>query len=187
MGLYACQGEQATAERLAFEVVDSLLSPVDTAKAAGICLRPPLGFISVPDSMLGLIQSRLSAAVGGREGVTLARAYIDPRRSSGIMLSTIRGLRLDGDTSAFVNKYRQSLIAAYGQDHVQVGDYRVNTVYVKNYLVMDTLAVRFQLIGFPPAGDAVELLYVAPRIIYPELVKSFESSIGTIKPVAKGG
>jgi hypothetical protein len=63
----------------------------------------------------------------------------------------------------------------------------VNDVYVRNYLVTDSTHVRFQLLCLSQGDDALELVYFASRQSYPIMVRAFESSIGTIEVLRKGG
>lgn len=187
VALYSCESEQATAEHLAFEVVDSLLGPVQQMSAASLSFRPPLGFLPVPDSLLQPLQEELTNQVGNREGIELKHAYIDQDRGAGLLVSLIPGLRRSGDTATFVGKYRQSLARQYGAQNVKAGDFWVDNVYVKNFLVTDSVHVRIQLLCLSDEGDAAELQYVAPRVIYPDIVKTFESSIGSLNSLKGGG
>lgn len=179
--------DKATARQLNFDVVDSLLGPVYEVKSAGKSFHPPIGFVPIPDSLFAILREKFTQEVGPEGTVDFIQFFFDQRHSAGLIVSTIRGLSLSGDTATFVENYRQSLVDIYGEDHVTAGDYWVDSIYVKNFLVTDSLHVRFQLLCLSLEGDALELQYVAPRAVYPGMIKLLESSIGTLKPMQQGG
>lgn len=183
----ACSDEKATAEHLAFEVVDSLLGPVKQLNPQGMNFRPPVGFIAIPDSLVPRMEATLTARIPNREGIELRLAYVNPQYSAGLMASLIPSLPDIADTNAFVPGYRERLLRTYGAANVTIGDYWVDSVYVQNYLVTDSAEVRIQLVCMMSGGTAVELQYIAPRGAYPILLKAFESSIGTLSSRKGGG
>ena len=179
--------EEATARQLSFEVTDSLLGPVYEVQSAGKSFRPPVGFVPIPDSLLGILREKFTREVSPEGKIDFVQFFFDQQHSAGLIVSTVRGLNLTADTAAFVSRYRQAILAEYGEDHVTAGDYWVDSVYVKNFLVTDSAQVRFQLLCLSLEGDALELQYVVPRAVYPEVLKSLESSIGSLKPICQGG
>ena len=106
---------------------------------------------------------------------------------AGVMAAEIMELTLKSDTTAFFANYRQTIFDVRGQDNVREGEYWVNRVFVKNFLITDSINVHFQLICFTGEANAIELNYFCPRQFYPELVKLFESSIGSLNSINKGG
>ena len=183
----ACGDERATAEHLAFEVVDSLLGAVKQLNPEGMNFRPPAGFIAVPDSLVPRLESTLTARIPNREGIDLKLAYVSPQHQAGLIASLIPGLQGIADTNVFVPGYRERLLRTYGAANVTIGDYWVDSVYVKNYMVTDSAEVRIQLICLMSGGTAVELQYVTPRSAYPKLLRALESSIGTLSSRKGGG
>ncbi len=180
---YSSDDKGATARQLSFEVVDSLLEPVYEVESAGKSFRPPVGFVPLPDSFFAILQEKFTQIVSPEVKVDFVQFFFDKRHSAGLIVSTIHELNLTGDTVTFVENYRLSLVDTYGEDHITAGDYWVDSIYVKNFLVMDSVHVRFQLICLSTEDDALELQYVVPRAFYSDLVKSLESSIGTLKPL----
>lgn len=174
-------------EKLSFKVVDSLLGPVYEVETVGKSFRPPVGFKPIPDSLLKTFQDEFVTVTEEKKIVYLLQFFFDHAHQAGLIVSVIRGLQLTSDTAAFIGNYRRSLIELYGNSNVRAGDYWIDSIYVKNFLVTDSVNVKFQLICLSSQGDALELQYFAPHIFYADLVRSFESSIGTIKLLKKGG
>jgi hypothetical protein len=186
---FGCGSSQdaSSARRVTFDIVDSLLGQEYQIVGAGKSFCPPLGFLPVPDTVLAGMRVRLQESLGPRGGVELAQIFFDSAAQAGVMVSIMHGVTLTSDTGAFFARYRQSLHEMYRDDQVKEGEYWVEDVFVKNYLITDTNTVRFQLICCSDKDAAVELTYFAPSNQYPDLIKHFESSIGTIRLTQKGG
>ena len=187
VGCYSSDKEPATARQLSFEVIDSLLEPVYNVESAWKSFRPPVGFVPVPDSLFAVLSEKFTQEVSSEQKVDLVQFFFDRRHRAGLIVSTVRDLNLTTDTAAFIGRYRQAILAEYGEDHVTAGDYWVDSIYVKNFLVTDSAQVRFQLLCLTLEGNALELQYVVPRAVYPKVLKSLESSIGSLKPICQGG
>ena len=166
---------------MSFEVVDSLLGPACAIAGSDIQVNPPIGFEPAADSIWSILKARLSQSGGEEQGLRLVRCFLDTINSAGLMISVIDRPALSSDTTAFVARYRQSLVDLFGIANVREGDYLVRDIHVKNFLVTDSVLVRFQLLCLSDTGSAVELTYFAARSHYPQLIKHFESSIGSLR------
>ena len=144
-------------------------------------MNPPIGFEPAADSVWSMLKVRLSQGGGEAPGLHLVRCFLDTINSAGLMISVIDRLALSSDTTAFIARYRQSLVGLFGIGNVREGDYLVRNIHVKNFLVTDSVLVRFQLLCLSDTGSAVELTYFAARGQYPQLIKHFESSIGSLR------
>lgn len=179
--------DKPTVDHLAFDVVDSLLGPVYEIESAGKSFRPPVGFEPAPDSILQMLKTTMIESIGLEPGVELRQCFLNPVYNAGVLVAEIDGLMLSSDTATFLSRYRQSLWETYGQESVREGEYGVERVFVKNFLITDSANVHFQLICLSDSTNAVELNYFCPRVYYTELVKLFESSIGSLKLKKQGG
>ena len=181
------EDKDKTADQLAFDVVDSLLGPVYDIPSAKISFRPPIGFEPAPDSIFSVLQATLANQIGSASGMKLQLAFLDMKYAAGVLAAEIEGLTLKSDTAAFLDNYRRSILDLNGREGVREGEYWVDRVFVKNFLITDSLNVHFQLICLTGEAGAVELNYFCPRQFYPELIKLFESSIGSLKLISEGG
>jgi len=181
------QDERASVEHLRFDVVDSLLGPAYEIKTAGKRLNLPLGFAPVPDSVLAALKTQLTSSIGPQGGIEMVGCFLDTLHAAGMLVSVVDGYTLSSDTVGFFGRYRQSLCGAYGGDQVREGEYWVKQIYVKNFLITDSVNVRFQLLCLSAESDAVELIYFAPRDLYPKVIKRFESSIGSLQLINREG
>ncbi|MFH1374561.1 MAG: hypothetical protein ABII79_12275 [bacterium] len=187
VGCHSSGSDQSTAQQLSFDVVDSLLGPICEVATARKSFHPPVDFVPIPDSLFEILHTRFTQEVSPEGMIEFIRFFFDEQHSSGLIVSTVDGLNLTADTSIFIDKYRQAVLAEYGNDNVRVGDYWVDSIYVKNFIITDSVHVRFQLLCLSSEGDALELQYVVPRAVYATMIKSLESSIGTLKPLHQGG
>lgn len=180
-------------EELSFVVVDSLLGPELVIEEANKALRPPQGFRTVPDSLLAALreqglaalQDQLASPFRSTCDVELVSAFLDSARRAGLVVSVLRGVAPNDEE--YAEAYEDVLHDVCENADVRSGDYVVNDVYVRNFLVSDASLIRFQLLCFSEGDDALELVYFASRSSYRNLVRAFESSIGTVRVVEKGG
>jgi len=175
------------AEKLSFEVNDSLLGPAFEVQAANKLLCPPSGFASIPDSLLQIFIKQQAIQVKEFASIELVGIFFDSLHNSGLMVSVFNDLYLGSDTTAIIEKYRKSLEEFYGADKVKTGDFLINDIYVKNFLITDSLYIRFQLLCLSENDQAMELHYFILNKHYQELLKALESSIGTIQLIEQGG
>lgn len=180
-GCTATSDRDAAAEEMHFNVVDSLLGQTVDIPQTGLSFRPPKGFQPIGDSMFKALKERNWAAQGDSARIDILRFYFDSRVSAGIAASEIRRLSLASDTSIFISRYRQALIETYGQGSVETADFWYDSIYVKQFLITDSVNVRFQLLCLTSHENALELNYFAPRTAYKNVVACIESSIGSLK------
>lgn len=176
-----------SANQLGFSVVDSLLGPPFTVARAGQQFSPPAGFVQASDSLLTVMRAQLQASLGQETGVELVGCFLDSALPLGLVVSVIDTLNLSADTGSYFHRYGGSLRAVFGENQVREGEYRVHDIFVKNFLVTDSINVRFQLLCLAKSGNAMELTYFAPRLLYPKYVRYFESSIGSLQLTKQGG
>ncbi len=174
------------AEELTFDVVDSLLEAEFTVAGTNKSIRPPKGFEPVADSLHDELQTYFASTMGNEARVNFDRFFYNPEYESGLVVLSIDDLNLESDTGFFFNSYFQMLGESYKRDQIKHGEYWVNGIFVKNFLLVDSMSVRFHLLCLSGEDDALELNYIAPRSYYEDLVKRFESSIGSLKPQQGG-
>ena len=173
------------AERLSFTITDSLLGAELAVPQANKVLRVPAGFEALSDALLDSLRG-LRAEIGGSgTSVELVAALVDPARGGGLTASVIPGVSLGDDQH--IERYESVLREVASESDVRSGAYMVNDVLVRNNLVSDSTQVRFHLLCLSEGDAALELVYFAPRLSYPTMVRAFESSIGTIRVLRKGG
>ena len=173
-------------------VSDSLLSQPVVIERTGKSVRPPAGFIAVSDSLLEVLRGTGLPGVPAEPSLSreagdqaeLAAAFLDSSRQAGLAVFVRRGLSRDDE--AFATAYEAALRGEDAKAEIRSGDYIVNDIYVRNFLVSDAAVVRFHLLCFAEDGYPIELVYFSSRASYPKLVRAFESSIGTVQTAANG-
>lgn len=186
--LAACGGgDSESADTLNFLVVDSLLGPAFVVPQAGKQINPPRNFAPVSDSILALLWDQLQAGLGPEAGLELVGCFLDPAHPAGLVVSVIDTVNLSIDTGGYFQGYGRSLRDSFRECDMREGEYRVHDIFVKNYLLADSVNIRFHLVCLSETGHALELMYFAPRAIYPQYIKCFESSIGSLRLINQGG
>jgi hypothetical protein len=165
-----------------FAAIDSLLGEVYQIPNTDKSFRPPVGFEAAADTVLEMLRAQLARNLGDQTGVEMVQCFLDTIHTAGLTVSTIEGINLGVDTTGFIERYRQKLYDIFGQENIRQNDYWVNNILVKSFFVSDAIIVRAQLLCLSETGNAVELTYFTPREQYQELVKLFESSMGSIEP-----
>ncbi len=178
---------EETVPRLRFQVVDSLLQPKIELTDLDLYFRPPQGFTSPPDSLGRELREQFAGRRWELGEMALLHLFIHQNKPAGIVISRVGNASLDEDTTRLFAMYRDILRRGEASSTVREGEYRVNDVFVKNFLVTDSLNVRFQLLCLSDHFHGAEFIYYAGRQTYPHLVKGIESSIGSIERIHKGG
>jgi hypothetical protein len=167
---------------LAFDVDDTLLELPFELTQANMEIRPPVGFKAVSDSYHQELQSFFLKERGANTNLQFHQFFFDSLHSAGMVVFSVKELNLSSDTMNFFGNYQKVLEGQYGPDRVKSGEYWVNGIFVKNYLVTDSNTVRFQLLCLSSNNDAMEVHYIVPHSEYEQVVKLIESSIGSLKP-----
>lgn len=170
-------------QSLSFSIVDSLLGDDCAIGRPGISFRPPRVWRQVEDSLLQQYQMRLQKALG-ESPVRLAAIFLDSLGQSGVTASVMDDRTMD--TAALIDRYRQRLFEMYDSTVVTWGEFSNNNLRFKQAVISDPGIIRFHLLVFDSDSGAFDLQYFCPRSEYMALVKAFESSIGSIKPLTGG-
>lgn len=173
--------EPSPDEPMLFDVIDSLLGKEVAVEEAGIRLFVPVDFEPAPDTVMYFFRGQIMAQMADDSLIDPVGCYIDTARQAGVILSLLDGIYLNADTGRFVDRYRRSLHDTFGPEKVREGDYWVDSVFVRNFLITHGGIIRFQLLCEAGAGETLEAVYFASQEYYPSVIKHFESSIGTLK------
>ncbi len=176
-----------TVEQLHFTVIDSLLGDAIIVPGTGKQFCPPNGFTMLTESRQFALQDQV-ASIPGFDGVyRLYSVSFNRDNGAGLAVAVIEGLDLSQQSSAFVTTYEDVLLKTYGAENLHTGEYWVQNVFVKNYVAMDSSSVHLQLLCMSKSGDGLELHYFAGKECYQTMLRSFESSIGSLKHDIHGG
>ncbi len=174
--------EQAsTFGQMQFTVVDSLLGDTLHYEESGLMISIPRGFFPLPDSIRMMAQK--STAFLRNDTTGSIKVYLNQSRGSGLIVSLLTDLDLDSDTSKFLLDYYNALVQTHGEEGITVGDYWIDDVLVKNFLITDSQSVMFDLICLTKNRNAMHVQYLVPKQFYGEMIKTLESSIGSITAI----
>lgn len=181
----ACsQSEQAKSDDdRQFTVVDSLLGERFDIVPAGISVKPPVGWSAIPDSIREQMSMALVASSPAEGTLRLQNLFLDTLNASGLMICTVEGMSIAGDTGSYLANLRNSLVDHYGQDSIKTDEFHKAGILIKQMTITDAASIQFELVCFLGEHDAVEILYYMPRENYPDLAARLESSIGSIRPL----
>jgi hypothetical protein len=92
-------------------------------------------------------------------------------------------LRLDTSAVTFgeqMTRYGGTLARQFG-DSLRQAQFMKDDLYMAQFLAQPEGLVNFKLVFEAPADGLLQFDYVVPRRVYPQEVRSVESSIGSIR------
>lgn len=167
-------------ERLSFDVVDSLLADTITLESSALSIRAPAEFQAVSDSVFNAMEQYFRDEIGTEAQAHLERCLFSEDHQALMAMFAIDSTRVYPDPGEYIAVYTAAVETAYGKENVTYGEYMVNNAVVRNFMVTDSDLVRVHLLVLSTGHDAVEVQYIVPRHAYPVILKSLESSIGTL-------
>ena len=97
------------------------------------------------------------------------------------MAFSIGGLYIHSDTTRFFNGYRNGLIEKYGAPRVsELSFWLDDSIYVKDFRIIDSISVHHNVIDISRHGDALELQYMLPHAAVGSLMPAVKSSIMSV-------
>jgi hypothetical protein len=128
----------------------------------------------------------LSLSVQEGQTVEFQNCYADLERMVGVIICNVSGIDNYTDTGMFLTDYRAAINRQFEDEQVMEGDYSVDGIHIKSFLVTTPQMVQFKLICIGNGPAIAELSFFSAVSAYEDFVKSIESSIGSIKLI-KGG
>lgn len=162
-------------------IVDSLLGTEYFVTTCQKSFRPPILFQPASDSILELIRYNMNLDAETENTLALENCFLDEAHHAGLLITVVKGLTLQSDTTAFLQEYRQSFYDLFGWANVNEKDLWIGDVFVKSFTIADSQNVHLKLLCLSQVGNALELNYFCPRELYPLLTKRIESSAASIK------
>lgn len=171
-------GEEGDVQEVEFAAVDSLLGDTVVIDDADLAFRIPAGFMHAEHA--AEVDPLLILADPDRLRSSLIDVYEDTATQTHLLVLRIDSLQLGGDTTEYLQVYRDELAKAAAVETITGADHWLDDVYVKNLMVSDSYLVRFHMLLFGPTSTTVELRYLIPRIAYADMLARLESSIGSL-------
>lgn len=166
--------------RMSFDVDTTRLGAPVQAAAYDIAFRPPAGWAPLSSAEL---DSMSHAGTALSDTAALRPLYVFLDATQGSVLSVGR-LRLD-TTATFgeqMKQYGASLNQQFG-DTLRQAQFMKDELYMAQFLAQPEGLVNFKLVFEAPSEGLLQFDYVVPQSVYPQEVRSVESSIGSIRPV----
>lgn len=176
------QDEEASSAipRMSFDVDTTRLGAPVQAADYDVAFRPPAGWALLSSAELDSM-SQAGAALSDTAALRPLYVFLDSTQGS--VLSVGR-LRLD-TTATFgeqMQQYGASLQQQFG-DTLRQAQFMKDDLYMAQFLAQPEGLVNFKLVFEAPSDDVLQFDYVVPQSVYPQEVRSVESSIGSIRPV----
>lgn len=183
--LFSCNGEnqaQEDAKQLEFHVDKSLLDSSYTDPSGELSFYPPKGWKPIDESTLKEVKIRLEMLSSPEENIRfeLIQFFLDSTNGNSCALSRLHAAEGESDLRALTNSFEESLQEKFPETQIKKGEFKIGKIEVVQFLVMIEEKVIFKLVFSSPAKSIFQMDYAIARAVYPEVVGSIESSIGSL-------
>jgi hypothetical protein len=168
-----------------FDVDPALLGFSVDDSTLGIRLTPPRGWPPLSPGQFEMVRSALEQ-VGKSESrfdSTPVRIFYEPGKRLFLIMAQLTNWPAVLDPIGGFREYRQRLDATLKD--VEIGDalYRLGPIGVYQLQIQSPVMLNFRLFLLQDGHLPVQIDYLIPRSVYPDVAKAIEASIGSIQPL----
>jgi hypothetical protein len=163
---------------LQFNVDKSLLGETFKIDSLQFAFSVPAGWSKISDNIMVQAKNKISIENTGQKlHYDLIAFYLDSLSGSFCSISAVEITQSD---SMLKDVYRANLQKKYIKSGIKEGDFVINDVNVKQFLIMTKQKVLFKLLLSLKGGSFLQIDYAIDQKIYPQYINKIESSIGSI-------
>ncbi|MBN1155501.1 hypothetical protein JXB12_11335 [candidate division KSB1 bacterium] len=169
-------------ETLSFEVQSDLLSETFIDSTLGIQFAPPRDWKRIDSTLMSQLNDRLTLSENDSSAyaVTVREMFLDSVHTSLCAISTYE--RIDSTISFddFINEFVEVAHINHASTIKKEGRSVINQLKFYQIIVMDKKTVNLKFVGKHHAPYPFQIDYIVPVNVYPNVIRSIESSIGSI-------
>jgi len=168
---------------LQFNVDQNLLSAVYADSSLAFQFQPPQGWNKLGGNDLEQLKQRIHLSISDTSifRISPEQFFYEPVNKCLCALSSFttfpEGMRFD----SFIRDFQKAFEASLTTQSVKQGYFQLDEFLVYQLLIMDEKNVSFKLICQGKTAQPFEIDYIVPMTVYESLLKSVESSIGSLK------
>lgn len=182
---FGCRENKAQEENqeLEFRVDTALLAPCYSDSLLKFTFCPPKGWNPLPDSTLKQVKTRLETNIQPTHNIQfrLIQLFLDPTNGNSCSLSQVSGVV--GTLVDLIEIYEESLQEKFPEAQISTAKFKIEKINVVQFLILTNEKVIFKLIFASPTKAICQLDFAVARAVYPNVVRSVESSVGSLRPM----
>lgn len=170
---------------LGFEVKEELLGPMWVDSLCGIAFSPPTGWQPIPESIIQSANEKLTGQVPFPSDfkLQLVQIFMDSTQNNFCSVTHLTTEKENITLTSLEKTYLTLLQDKFPGAEIKQGRFQVNHVKMVQYLVMTANKVIFKILVEPHNSSFCQVDYAIAQSSYSSIVKSIESSIGSIHTI----
>ena len=169
-------------EELKFVPDPTLLGFVYPEPSLGISIAPPRGWPAMDPDSLAKVQAMYEKLAAGDNPFVAhpVRIFYEKNRRLFMSVSGLPSWPLVMSSEAAIAQYRQLVITSTPNAQIMDGFFRSGKVTGYRLLIMNELMANFRILVMREGRPPVQINYLVPRPLLPEMQKAIEASVGSI-------
>lgn len=165
---------------VSFNVDTKIISQENTIDEYNLCYSVPKNAVIVSNVDIKKINENLAKISDSRFVTDYKKIYLD--KQAGLICSVGQSSNINHDNldSSFNDLYSY-YVKTFTTAKIDKSTFLHNELLMNQLIVANESFVLFRIFVETPDLKIIEFNYLAPKVKYPEVVASIESSIGTIK------
>ncbi|MBD3160877.1 MAG: hypothetical protein GF346_01850 [Candidatus Eisenbacteria bacterium] len=169
--------------QMEFDVDPTLLGFTYKDTTLDLQFAPPRGWPPLDPDLMDQTRAALKEMVpeGTRFHGDPVRIFAEQGRRLFMIVAIWRNWEMALNPLPGLGEYREQIRAAMPDVEIQEDTFLLGDIAVYQLLLRNPVLVNFRLILIREGMKPVQVDYLVPRALYPELVKGIEASIGSIR------
>ena len=173
---------QEAPQELEFLVDKALIDSCYSDSSLKIAFCPPKGWNPLPDSTLKQARIKLERTLQPTTNIhfRLIQLFLDSTNGNFCSLTQVSVVGALPTLVHMAQIYEESLPEKFPKAQINKGRFQIENIGVIQFLILTEEQVIFKLLFATPTRSICQLDYAIARAIYPKVVRSIESSIGSL-------
>lgn len=168
--------------KLIFNVDSTRIAPAVIDDQFKITYSPPINWNLVSPGIMDKLKQTVQTNTPDSQLVTITPvAFYSTDSLSGILsVSSISFSDNSLKYSVLMDKYKNLLTSRFGEKNLKAAEYLKDELHITQYLIEKENQIIFKILFPNPDNNFIQFDYIAERKAYINMIKSIESSIGSI-------
>jgi hypothetical protein len=170
-------------EELKFVADPTFLGFVCSEPSLGISIAPPRDWPSMDPDSLAKLQSQYDKLAAGNNNFVArpVRIFYEKNRRLFMSISRFPSWPVVMSPQTAIGQYRQLVMQAMPDAQMMDGFFRNGDVTGYRLLLVNNMMANFRIVVLREGQAPVQVNYLVPRGLFPELQKAIEASVGSIR------
>jgi len=185
---FDCTSEKETSdeyEQLSFNINNELLSDVFIDSTLDLQFSPPLGWKRLDKSIISQLKNQLKLTISDlpHYQLTPKEIFFNDENNALCAISVYLNVPDTASFKDFRQAYKRFVLDNFSETLKKNDLSRINNLNFYQMVIMDQKVVNFKFFGKNNSKHPYQIDYIIPNDEYSDLMKSIESSIGTLNKI----